>query len=137
MMKSVLSHRRYRGDDGAVAVEFALVSVLVLMMIVALLGFAQVLQVRIAVTHAAREGARLAAVKKFDAAYVKGQAAQAGVAASDVTVTGPTESTDPTLGKFVQVTVSAPVDLELLGMDWVMSTKALTVSSVAKMRAEY
>lgn len=131
------SSLRLSKDGGSVAVEFALVSILVLMLIVALVGFAQVLQVRIAVTHAAREGARLAAVNKFDSGYVKTQAAQAGVSAADVVVSGPTLTSDAALGDFVEVSVSVPVDLDLLGVDWVMSKKTITVASSAKMRAEF
>jgi len=55
--------RRARsGDDGAAAVEFALVVPLLLLVVFGIVAFGLLLFAQISATHAAREGARLAAV---------------------------------------------------------------------------
>jgi Flp pilus assembly protein TadG len=53
---------RLRGDRGAAAVEFALVSFLLFSLLLGTIGFGFVLFAQQSALHAAREGARLAAV---------------------------------------------------------------------------
>ena len=53
---------RLRGDRGAAAVEFALVSFLLFSLLMGTIGFGIVLFAQQSALHAAREGARLAAV---------------------------------------------------------------------------
>lgn len=50
-------------DEGASALEFALVSLVLLLLLGGMLEFGFLFQAQLAVTHAAREGARLASVK--------------------------------------------------------------------------
>jgi hypothetical protein len=66
------------GDDrGATALEFAIVAPLLLILIIGMLEFGLMYQAQLAVTHAAREGARLAAVgdgSLYDAGIVEQRA---------------------------------------------------------------
>jgi hypothetical protein len=54
--------KQCRDEGGAVALEFAIVVPLLLVLIIGMLEFGLMYQAQLAVTHAAREGARLAAV---------------------------------------------------------------------------
>lgn len=122
-----------RKDAGAAAVEFALVSVLLLMMIIGIVEFGRIYSAKLAVTHAAREGARQASVNRYDASYVKSQAAPLPPAAVTVARSVGADS----YGRFVLVTVSAPVSVGFLGTDWAIDRGTVTVSSSARMKAEY
>ncbi len=54
---------RRRGDEGASALEFAVVAPVLLLLLFGMIEFGLIFQGQLAVTHAAREGARLAAVQ--------------------------------------------------------------------------
>lgn len=125
--------RRMRGDAGAAAVEFALVSVLLLMMIIGIVEFGRLYSAKLAVTHAAREGARQASVDRYDESYVKAQAAPLPAASVTVARSVGTDS----YGRYVLVTVSAPVNVGFLGTDWEIDRGTVTVSSSARMKAEF
>lgn len=127
------SRGRMRGDAGAAAVEFAMVSVLLLMMIIGIVEFGRIYSAKLAVTHAAREGARQASVNRYDASYVKSQAAPLPPAVVTVARSVGADS----YGRFVLVTVSAPVSVGFLGTDWAIDRGTVTVSSSARMKAEY
>jgi Flp pilus assembly protein TadG len=58
----MLGIRRPAGDEGAAAVEFALIVTPLLVMVAGLVSFGIVFNANIAVTHAAHEGARLSAI---------------------------------------------------------------------------
>lgn len=62
--------RRGRGEGGASALEFALVVPVLLLIIFGIIEFGFMFQAQLALTHAAREGARLASVGKYDTAAV-------------------------------------------------------------------
>jgi len=57
-----MRHRSAEREGGAAAVEFALVSLILFPLLFGMMGFALVLWAQQSVDHAAREGARLAAV---------------------------------------------------------------------------
>lgn len=124
------------GDDrqcGAVAVEFALVSILLIVLIVGMVNIAHLCQVQILVTQAAREGARLAAVNKFNAAVVQ---SRVGL---DVTV-GPPVVTADASGKSVSVASSydVPISLpHLTGLKLSKASSTITLTSLAVMKTEY
>ena len=133
-----LSWRTARSDHGAAAVEFALVSILLLVLILGMVSIAFLYQAQVSVTHAAREGARLAAVNKYDLAVLR---TRAGV--PDPALLGATLSTglDPG-GKWVQVRVTYPVTLGLFpsygpGQSVNVLSRTITVESTARMRAEF
>lgn len=76
---SAIARRSRRGtaarrDSGASALEFALVVPILLVLVMGIIEFGFMFQAQLALTHAAREGARLAAVDKYDAAKVVNQA---------------------------------------------------------------
>ena len=63
-----------KSEKGASAVEFALVTPLLILLVFGAIQFGRLYNNYIAVTHAAREGARLAAVGKYDEGTVRQRA---------------------------------------------------------------
>jgi Flp pilus assembly protein TadG len=96
------SHPR---DRGAVAVEFALVLPLLLLIVFGIIDFGRALNAQITLTQAAREGARLAAVGNAD---VVGQtrAAATGLSPVNVTVTRCQTGAGPSANAVVSVSYS-------------------------------
>ena len=68
------THRAARREGGAAALEFALVIPVLLLLVFGIIEFGFMFQAQLALTHAAREGARLAAVGKYDDASVLNRA---------------------------------------------------------------
>jgi hypothetical protein len=64
------SHASHSGEKGAAALEFALIAPILVLLIAGIVEFGFVFQAQLALTHGAREGARMAAVGKYDAAVV-------------------------------------------------------------------
>lgn len=126
--------KRVGADRGAAAVEFALVSVLLVMLIVGMVEIGRLYAAQLSVTHAAREGARAAAVGRFDAAYVKQQAMPLDPA---FIVVGQTQGTDPSGDEYVQVTVSYPLTIALVNNSWARTARTIQLSSSARMRTEF
>jgi hypothetical protein len=119
-----------RGNDrGAAAVEFALVLPLLVMLVFGIIQFGFVFNAYITVTQAAREGARMASVDKFDAAAVK--AGTTPLDQSKVTVSGPTPWPVAS-GSYFSVTVRYPYLLEIP----FVPSQSLDLSSTATMRKE-
>ena len=114
--------RRAVGDDrGAAAVEFALVSTLLILMVLGIITFGFAMFRRQSALHAAREGARLAAVGVDDCAAFRAEVAERGtgadIVAGDITLAyTDVNGGGPGLGDEVTVTVPYEVDLSLLGM---------------------
>jgi Flp pilus assembly protein TadG len=106
--------RRRREDEGQAAVELALVLPLVVLLLLAVLQVGLVVRDQVLVTHAAREGARAAAVDEHPAAART--AAEEGAGLDDdrvhVDVTGRGKA-----GSRVKVTIRyrAPTDVPLVG----------------------
>jgi Flp pilus assembly protein TadG len=72
---SQVSHRRWRSEDGAQLVEFALVLPLLLFVLLGIAEFGFMFQRYEVVTNAAREGARLAVLPGYGAADVQARVA--------------------------------------------------------------
>jgi len=86
-----------RADDrGAAAVEFALVLPLLLILIFGIIDFGRLLNTKITLTEAAREGARATALLGGDAGSARARAAADGYAISDPEVQACPSSPDPT-----------------------------------------
>ena len=62
------------GDRGAAALEFALVLPLLLLLVMGIIEFGFMFQDQLALTHAAREGARMASVRAWNATTVASRA---------------------------------------------------------------
>jgi Flp pilus assembly protein TadG len=100
------------------------------MLVFGIIGFGTVFNTYLAVTHAAREGARLAAVDKYSEAIVIERAAPL-TTGGGLTVSGPAVVADAS-GPYVQVTVSYPYTLQIP----LFGTVPLTVQSTSRMRQE-
>ena len=131
-MKAIRQREGWNNDRGATALEFAIVAPLLLILIIGMLEFGLMYNAKITVTHAAREGARLAAVGKFDETTVKERAT--GLSADRLTVIPP--SNDPTV-ESVTVTVSYQWAWEILPLGGPLNLgDPPTLSSSATMRRE-
>jgi len=69
-------------QTGAVAVEFALVLPIFLVLVLGIFEFGRAFNIQISLSEAAREAARYAAIHQSDAGYSTGDAQAAGVAAA-------------------------------------------------------
>jgi Flp pilus assembly protein TadG len=107
-MKRPPSSTRKTADRGVVAVEFALVLPVLLLILFGIIDFGRALNAQISLTGAARDGARIAALGGSNAA-VQAQVAAAAPSLSGVTATV-TESCPPGAGLMsdAQVNVSYP-----------------------------
>lgn len=92
-------------EKGAAAIEFALVLPLLVLLIFGIVEFARAYNVYLSVTHAAREGARLAAVDKFDVAEVEKRAYPLKIS-DGLRISDPVYPEGNLRGKPVEVTVS-------------------------------
>lgn len=117
-----------KSDRGAAALEFGVVVPLLLVLMLGMFEFGFIFQGQLAVTHAAREGARLAAVQDgalFTAAAVEERAYPLRVADGlSVSLTEPDEDS-------VRVTVSYPWEWRIFPL-----TNAITLTGSATMRKE-
>lgn len=71
-----------KNQSGAVAVEFALVLPIFLVLVLGIFEFGRAFNIQISLSEAAREAARYAAIHQSDSTYTVGDAQAAGVAAA-------------------------------------------------------
>lgn len=121
---------KFRQERGATAVEFAIILPVLILLIFGVIEFGRAYNSYLAVTHAAREGARLAAVGKFNAAVVESRAYPL-TTAKGLQIIGP-EPTDPGHGDPVTVTVIFPYELNIP----LWGKQPINLKSVATMRYE-
>ena len=107
VMKAVRSRV---GDRGAAAVEFALVLPLLLILIFAIIDFGRMLNAKITLTEAAREGARAAALVGTDAGADRARAAAGGYAIDDPAV----DECPPSAGADDSATVTVTYDFQFI-----------------------
>lgn len=121
--------RRIKSEDGASAVEFALVLPILLLLVFGIIEFGFIFNRWITVTHAAREGVRVYALtdlaQGLDAAHAAAPDLFDGQSA---TCTGGPSAADP---KQVEMTCEIDYNLSLYVID-----TDITVSSTARMRDE-
>ncbi len=116
-----------RDERGASAVEFALTLPVLVMILVGTLEFGMAYNQYLAITHAAREGARMAAVGAYDEAAVRADAYP--VNPTSVSLTYPEGQQH---GSPAQVTVRADFHLSIP----FVTTTDLPLQSQAEMRIE-
>lgn len=119
-------------DDGAAAVEFALVCGVLVLLLVGMIQFGLIFRSWLAMEHAAREGARAAALWVSDANVQSTVQAMAPGVAMTVSISRPGGQTT---GQPVSVTVThdvpvlTPVMANILGVG---ATKRLTASATQR-----
>ena len=128
-----------RRQNGQALVEFAVVANILVVLLLAIVQFGVVWMNYIAVTDAAREGARRAAVNRssgqstmVSAAVSAARAAAPSLQQSNMSVSVTSLSGTWNQGDPIQVTVTYPYALTILG--W--AAKTGTLSSTTVMRAE-
>lgn len=107
-----------RGDRGAAAVEFALVSLLLITVLLGTIAFGFGLYKQQSALHAAREGSRLAAVGVNDCAAFSDEVVERGQGANIGTVTMTINDANGNgngPGDEVAVSVTYQIDLSYLG----------------------
>ena len=114
-------------ERGSSTVEFALVVPLLILLVFGILEFGMAFGNQLAVTHAAREGARLAAVGNFDETSVRGRAYP--VEPTAVTIAYPNGNNH---GEPVEVTVDYDMTINIP----FFGTRNVPLSSSAQMRLE-
>jgi len=127
MFKFEKNKSKLRNEKGASAVEFAFVLPIFVMIVFGIFQFGIAFNNWIALTHAAREGVRLAAVDQYDEQRVRDSAPS--VAIQSITVSGQ----GGTIGSPVTVTVTGNVlniNIPFAG-NW-----PVTLRSTAVMRLE-
>jgi hypothetical protein len=90
-------------DRGAAALEFALIAPILVLLIAGIVEFGFVFQAQLALTHGAREGARMAAVGKYDAAVVINRASPVSPI---VITTVPSPPSAATSGQAITITLT-------------------------------
>lgn len=125
--------RNRDGERGAVAVEFAYLAPILIMLLFGIVQFGLAMWRVSVVESAAREGARIAALGASEAEVTsRVQAAATGFAASELTVSS---SGCSSIGEDVMVTVAAAGDrLDLAILFW--GTQDQTYGAVATFRCE-
>lgn len=126
-MSNVRSGIRHHSDRGAVAVEFALVLPLLIVLVFGVIDFGRLFNAQITVTQAAREGARLAALgNSVSTVTTRSTAAAPNLRPLSVTVTpcpaGATQTTDAVVVVRYTFTFSNPI----AGLVGLPATKTLT-----------
>ena len=131
---------KYRSDKGASAVEFALVAGILVVLLVGIIQFGFLFFQWLEVTHAAREGARWAALGNPDGeVIVRAQNAAPGLDWGDngtVLVTYPEGSSDPGNPVRVAVTYDTPVFAPLMQVILGVDGATFTLRSAAVQRIE-
>jgi Flp pilus assembly protein TadG len=130
---------RRRHQDGQALVEFAVVANILVVLLLAIVQFGIVWMNYIAVTDAAREGARRAAVNRssgqatmISSATAAARAAAPSLQQSNMNISVSSQSGTWNQGDPIEVTVKYPYALTILG--WAAKSGFLTSSTV--MRAE-
>ncbi len=138
--------RRPAGDAGAAAVEFALVSILLLLLLFGVISFGIALFRQQAASHAAREGARLASVGigtgrpittcTAFSDEVKSRGEGANIATVTLGVTEASGNATLGVGDLVTVSVTHTIDMSLVGSLIPGIPQTITLTQSGKARVE-
>jgi len=129
--------RRLRSDSGAVAVEFALVLIPLILILLGVIDFGRAYTQQLSLSAAAREGVRVMAVQN-DPATARAKVRDAATALSpaltdsQITISGTGCPTGYSVGQTVTVTVTYPLT-SITGMfDTLFSGEYLTGKAVMR-----
>ena len=120
-MRSKLQYRNIRKEEkGASAVEFAIILPVLIILIFGIVEFAIAFNNYITITHAAREGARKAAVDLYNPElleYIKEKAIPLALADEDIVVDWEGSPADPLIGDpvWVEITYNMNIAIPLVG----------------------
>ena len=116
-----------KNENGSSSIEFALILPVLVLLLLGIFQFGLAYNNYLAITHAAREGARMAAVGQFDQAAVAAQAYP--VSPVSVSVSYPNGDAH---GETVEVIVRANITIDLP----VFGVQNIPLTSRARMRIE-
>ena len=110
----------FRSEKGASAVEFALILPILVILIFGIFEFAIAFNNYITITHAAREGARRAAVDLFNPDlkdYIKEMAVPLALTDEDIVIDWDSNPEDPLIGDpvWVEITYNFGISIPLVG----------------------
>lgn len=124
----VAGHSKSGKEKGAVAVEFALVLPVFLMLVLGIFEFGRAFNIQVSLTEAARESARYVAIHASDAGFTVGAAQAAGVAAApSVPLTNSNVRVSYSTGS------SCPADVNVLSTVNVISTVTYSTGFITGM----
>jgi len=118
---------KLKGQEGASTVEFALIAPVLIMIIFAVFQFGLAYNSYLAISHAAREGARLASVGKFNADTVRQRAYPVDPSSISINYPAGNVHGEPVS---VRIEYTFPLTIPFFGQ------RLLPLSSVAEMRLE-
>ena len=134
------SDSRYR-ENGAAAVELAVVLPVLILILLGIIQFGFILNGQITLTHAAREGARLAVINGDNDQAVKQRVKDSSVALllklNEVVIDRPSNTDNENDRDWIKVTVSGSVSLIVPLPDKILEGGSIKLSSESIMRAEY
>ncbi|MFZ3063015.1 MAG: TadE family protein [Actinomycetota bacterium] len=120
--------RKVKNENGSSAIEFALVLPVLVMLMVGIFQFGMAYSNYLAITHAAREGARLAAVNQFSEEVVREKAYP--VNPDSISISYPSGNVH---GESVMVTITYNKKIEIP----IWGSAVVPLQSRASMRIEY
>ncbi len=119
--------KKSKCQRGSSAIEFALILPILTLLLLGIFQFGLAYNNYLAITHAAREGARMAAVGQFDESAVRASAYP--VSPTSVSVSYPNGDSH---GEVVEVTVRYNITIDLPGL----GARDIPLTSRARMRIE-
>lgn len=131
-----MKRRQVHGEGGAAAVEFALVSILLFTLLFGIIGFGFALFKKNSATHAAREGARLAAVGITSCSGFETEVKDRGQGANVQDVTVAFGAGGNAVNSSVIVEVDYSVDLSLIGAFVPGIPSSLSLTETGESRVE-
>ncbi|MHB8841737.1 MAG: TadE/TadG family type IV pilus assembly protein [Candidatus Aquicultor sp.] len=129
MCRLLRLYKNIKNERGASSVEFAIILPVLILILFGILEFGLTYRDYLAITHAAREGARMAAVGEYSEAEIRQRAYP--VSPSSISIGYPGGGAEHGEPVEVQVTLDRPLNIPLFDV------KTVHLSSKARMRIEY
>ncbi|NCO65679.1 MAG: hypothetical protein COW32_05980 [Candidatus Aquicultor secundus] len=128
MSRLLCLYKNIKNERGASSVEFAIILPVLILILFAIFEFGLTYRDYLAITHAAREGARMAAVGEYSETEIRERAYPVSPSSISISYPGGTEHGEPVE---VQVTFDRPLHIPLFDI------KKVHLTSKARMRIEY